>query len=362
MKHRSFLIKPASSLCNLACKYCFYCDIAKNREVYSYGIMNKNTVEALIDSSLNGNVTSITYAFQGGEPTLAGLSFFTYFVSYVNKKKTNQKIQYSLQTNGYILDQEWVSFFKKHDFLIGVSLDGYAENHNKLRSDLQGEPTFKRINESITLLQKYQIPYNILSVLTKQLAAHPKELYAFYKRKRFSYIQLIPCLPTYPNTVDEDLYALTPKEFYTFYDTFFELWLEDFKRGEYISIALFDNLFTIFKNRIPGQCGAVGNCQLQMVVESNGDVYPCDFYSNDRYRLGNIKSNSISELSKSGVVSRFLKEPKRSNKNCGRCKFQKICNGNCKALNVAYYDEEYCGYQQFLEKYYKILYEIAQIL
>lgn len=119
MKYLSFLIKPASSLCNLRCTYCFYGDVSRRRECVSYGVMEDTVMKKLIDRAFEviEDDGVLTFAFQGGEPTLAGISYFKSFVEYVKSKRTNQKICYSLQTNGTLLNDEWASFFGKMNSL-----------------------------------------------------------------------------------------------------------------------------------------------------------------------------------------------------------------------------------------------------
>ena len=157
MKYFSMLIKPASSLCNLRCRYCFYCDVAENREIPSYGVMNEETMKILIDKTLDffREEVTITFAFQGGEPTVAGLDYFRRFIRRVNlKKKSYHLIQYALQTNATLLNDEWIRFLKQNRFLVGVSLDGYAAQHNAMRPDAKGQGTFARILENIEKLRQ----------------------------------------------------------------------------------------------------------------------------------------------------------------------------------------------------------------
>ena len=154
MKYISFLIKPASSLCNMRCRYCFYYDVADHREVRSHGIMQEDTMQALIERALGLDAEAdITFAFQGGEPTVAGIDYFRAFTSYVDAHKQRQTIHYALQTNATLLDEEWVALFQQHQFLIGVSLDGYAALHDHLRKDAAYEGTFKRVMRSVELLK-----------------------------------------------------------------------------------------------------------------------------------------------------------------------------------------------------------------
>lgn len=361
MKQISFLIKPASSGCDLRCKYCFYADVSEHREVKSNGIMKEDTMVKLIHEALKEEYSDITFAFQGGEPTVAKISYFKSFVKEVkNIKKDYQKIHYALQTNAYTLDDEWCSFFHEHDFLIGVSLDGYKENHNYFRLAMKQTTTYQRVMQSIACLRKHDVQFNILTVLSAQLAKHPQKLYRFYKEQKFDYIQLIPCLSGLDEAQNE--FSLNPKLFASFYKTFYDLWLKDFQKGDYMSVTLFDNIIPMYRGVSPQQCGMLGHCAPQFVVESDGSIYPCDFFVLDTYCAGNIHEHTIEEIGKSKPMLDFLTEKKRTTPLCDTCAFKKICFGNCKRLNTTYFDDTYCGYQDFLTHAYPTMIEIAKTL
>lgn len=361
MKPISFLIKPASSGCDLRCKYCFYADVSEHREVKTNGIMNEDTMHTLIEEALKDEFSEITFAFQGGEPTLAGIDYFKAFVSYVQQqKKTHQNIHYALQTNAYTIDEAWCSFFHEHDFLIGVSLDGYKENHNYFRLAMKQTTTYQRVMQSIHLLRKHEVQFNVLTVLSAQLAKHPQKLYRFYKEQKFDYVQLIPCLSGLDEPQNE--FSLHPHLFASFYKTFYDLWLKDFQKNDYMSVTLFDNIIPMYRGVAPQQCGMLGHCALQYVVESDGSIYPCDFFVLDSYCAGNIKKNSIEEMEKSQPMINFLTEKKRTTPLCESCTFHKICFGNCKRLNTTYFNDTYCGYQDFLTHAYPSMIEIAKNL
>ena len=350
MKFVTLLIKPASSICNMHCKYCFYHDVAGQREVMNKGIMKEEVMEALILNAFNSfsDEAVITFAFQGGEPTCAGLAFFKKFVAFCEEHKGNHFVTYSLQTNGYLIDDEWAKFFQQHDFMIGLSLDGFRENHNALRVGKDGSDSYSRVMKALKCLRRYQIKHNILMVLTSQLANYPEKLYAFIKKQKMEYVQLTPCLPDI-HYVEED-YALKPREFFEFYDVFFNLWYEDYLKGNKLSISLFDNLIPMFIGIPPGQCGYLGKCTRQIVIEGNGDIYPCDFYAMDAYKVGNVTQDNFLDLVMCETYTKFLSEPKRKCNLCINCKYKGICNGQCKRLNVCYYEEDYCGYQEFIKK------------
>lgn len=360
MKYISFLIKSASSLCNMQCQYCFYKDVSEKRLIKSYGIMNLQVMQAIIDRALAfDKAADITFAFQGGEPTLAGLDYFQAFIDYVNKYREDQIIHYAIQTNGSLLNDEWATFFKQNEFLVGISLDGYADIHNYLRKGINNNVSFSQVMKAIHLLKHKEVNFNILTVLSATLAKHPQKLFSFYCQQNFKYVQFIPCLKGLDE--EENPYALSPRQFSTFYKTYFTLWLKEFQKGNYWSVTLFDNVIGMLAGNQPQQCGMLGKCAMQFVMEGNGNVYPCDFYVLDRYCCGNIVKDDLKQLIECDTFKAFLKEPRRCCKDCEDCPFQMICHRNCKRLNQAYYDENYCGYRDFLSFAYPDMVKIAAI-
>lgn len=363
MKYFSMLIKPASSLCNYKCSYCFYNDVAAHRSESCLGIMSDQTVDSIIEKTIGyfNEPVTITYAFQGGEPTCAGIEYFKKFIAKVNENKSDfHVIQYAIQTNGSLLDDEWIKLLKKNNFLVGISLDGFQENHDYFRMNQQGEKTFDEIFSTYKKLVEYEIDVNVLTVLTSKLSKHAKKLYEFYKSNQIEYIQLIPCLPDLNNS--DDNFALKPEEFASFYKEFFDEWVVELNSGMYRSVTFFDNMIPLFVGRPPQQCGFLGFCNVQFVLEADGSVYPCDFYVLDQYKLGNINNDSIVDLSKSKIATEFKNEKRRSCNECSVCKYYKICYGNCKRLNINYFSQEYCGIKDFLENREEEILAIARTL
>ena len=281
----SFLIKPSSSMCNLNCSYCFYNDVSKNRNIKNYGFISKNTTKNLIHKAMNSVKESgrIFFNFQGGEPLMIGLEYYEFFVSEVEKYKGDREVNYAIQSNGTLINEEWAIFFKEHSFLVGISLDGFEENHNRYRFNFNNEGQFKNTMKAIDILKKYDIDFNILTVLTNELSKFPDKLYDFYAENNFEYVQLIPCLPDL--NVKEDTNGLSPRNFSSFYKRFFDRFYEDENR---FNITLFNDVFPMLFGIYPLTCGVLGNCSIQFVIEGDGGVYPCDFYVLDKYRLGNI--------------------------------------------------------------------------
>ena len=195
----NILIKPASSRCNMRCRYCFYHDIAQHREHAHMGILQEDTMKMVIRRGIDYADHLASFTFQGGEPTVAGLSFFQRVVEEQKRQqresgKQNLRIQNAIQTNGYVIDEAWAGFFHQHDFLVGLSLDGPANVHDKNRVDSRGQGTFQTVMRAVELLEKYHVRYNILSVVTGQNALSVKRIYRFFEKQKFRYLQFIPCL------------------------------------------------------------------------------------------------------------------------------------------------------------------------
>ena len=191
------LIKPASSLCNMNCKYCFYNDISQKREKLSFGFMSEQTLENVIKEGIRFADRELSIAFQGGEPTLIGLDFYKKALAL--EKKHNTKgiiISNSLQTNGYDISGEMAEFFRDNDFLIGMSLDGTRQTHDYNRKSKNGG-SFDEVMKTIRLFDEKNVQYNILTVVNNQTAKCPSEIYSFYKENGFKYLQFIPCIEPY---------------------------------------------------------------------------------------------------------------------------------------------------------------------
>lgn len=352
MKHISILIKPASSLCNMACRYCFYSDVSKRRDTPCYGVMQPETVSALLqtlfaETEENG---SLDIAFQGGEPTLAGLDFFRAFVHKAEEMNREKQlsIHYSIQTNGVLLDGAWCEFFRENGFLVGLSLDGPKALHDANRLLADGKGSFRTVMHAVQLLKRYRVAFNILCVLTKHNAKHPQQLWNFFMQNDLHYLQFIPCLPEIGEKENDN--SLTPQLFYSFYVQVFRLWLEQLQKGNYVSVKLFDDMAGMFVHRRVNGCGMDGRCNLQYVVEADGGVYPCDFYVLDNYYLGNITKDSLASIRQTYATSSFHGLRQELPAVCNSCKYQKLCHGGCVRLRRSMYlDEAYCGYAHLLE-------------
>jgi len=365
----NIMIKPASSNCNLRCKYCFYHSLAKSRKIKSYGFMDISLLEKIVEKGLFYAEQNCTFAFQGGEPTLVGLDFYKKLIEFELKYNyKNLSIINAIQTNGIMINKKWAKFLSENRFLVGISLDGPKEIHNTNRINNQGKGTFKRVIETINLLNKYKVEYNILTVVTSLVARHPTKVYNFFKNHKFRYLQFIPCLEPLNEEIRKEDYSLKPEKYAYFLKTIFDLWYDDILKRDIISIQYFDNLLGLLMGYKPEVCGMAGHCICQFVIEADGGVYPCDFYVTDQWYLGNIKKLDFNKLLNSVNSKRFNEVSKYINPECESCKWYYLCRGGCRRWREPFENEKpklniLCSaYKKFLNYSKERLIELAQKL
>lgn len=378
MPAASILIKPSSANCNINCKYCFYKCLSSNREEYSKGFMSEETLEQLIVNAIDYADNYAAFAFQGGEPTLAGIDFFRKAVNLQKKHNIkNLTIENTIQTNGILIDEEWARFLAKNHFLVGLSLDGPKKIHDRYRRDVSGNPTFEKVMHTVNLFEQYHVEYNILSVITDESAAKASYLYNFYKRNGFQYIQMIPCMDEHTRVAEsqlprckqdnvernvlqahgvltqncnkedaqdrktdvgklpdagrgaEERYAVSPELYGKFLCEMFDLWYDDFSKGGSMDIRMFSNLAQIAAGYPAEECGMNGHCTCYFVVEGDGSVYPCDFYCMDQWKLGTVK-DSFQIMMESRKVKEFIKPSQNVFEKCTGCPHFSLCRGGCR--------------------------------
>lgn len=326
MKYLNLMIKPASSQCNLKCDYCFYQDIANSRKNSKNEFMNIITLEQLVKKTFEEVEIQVNFIFQGGEPTLVGIDYFYQFHNFVNKYNTNNiVVTFSIQTNGTLIDENWIKFFKKYNYLVGISLDGNKETHNFFRKYKNNEESFSIIFNNLKLLKNEKINFNILTVVNKNNFNLGKEIYNFFRKNNFNYLQFIPCLDTTSNN-----YSLTDTEYAVFLNDIFPLWADDILKGDSISIRYFDNLINILLYGTVEACEMTGHCNINFVIEADGSIYPCDFYSSDEYKLGDIHLSTFSEILENTKLKNFIFSSLELNILCKKCEYLQLCRGGCK--------------------------------
>lgn len=290
-------------------------------------------MERLIQRSFEalGPSGTISFAFQGGEPLLAGLDFFKAFVTQVRTScPENVSVNYAIQTNGLLLTKEWSEFLKENHFLVGVSLDGWRENHDRFRRAKRPSAGWDTALHAARQLIQAGVPVNALCVVTKPVAEEPDRAYQTLKQLGFRFQQYIACLDPCEAARGQQPYSLKPDLYRKFLCRLFDLWYADWKRGDYVSVRLFEDYIHLLLRDGASTCSTCGQCGGYLLVEADGTVYPCDFFALDKWALGHIQDRSFAELATSKAAGRFLGLKEYRPKKCASCSWEALCNGGCK--------------------------------
>lgn len=343
MPAASILIKPTSANCNMNCSYCFYKCLSSNREQYSKGFMSEETLEELVRQAIAYADGSLTFAFQGGEPTLAGINFYKKALELQKKYNTKHLyIENTIQTNGLLIDDAWAKFLAENHFLVGLSLDGPRKLHDCYRKDTEGNGTFERLMETVNLFVRYRVDYNVVSVITNETAKKASFLYKFWKRNGFPFIQFIPCMDEEHRRIpdaEKSCFAVEPVQYGRFLCEIFDLWYADFKQGTAMDIRMFSNLAQIAAGFQAEECGMNGCCNCYFAVEGDGSVYPCDFYCMDEWKLGTV-ADGFAFLFASDKSKEFIHTSHHVAEKCKICPYFTLCRGGCRRWRESLLNEK----------------------
>lgn len=345
----NIMLKPAGSLCNLDCHYCYYLDKA---DIYGghEPRMSLDMLETVVREYIAANeVPEVTFNWHGGEPLVLGLDFYKKAVELQHKYADGKVIHNTLQTNGTLLDRDWTEFFRKNDFLIGISIDGPQDIHDRYRRDRGGFPTFDKVMRGINLLRTGGVEFNTMSTVNKASEGRGLEVYQFLRYVGSGYIQFMPVLEhvkyplkdgkpvkgSRPYIVDPSAqgatiapWSVSDIGFGRFLVQIFDYWVRnDVGR---VFVNQFDAALASWCNVQPGTCVYARTCGGNAVIEHNGDLYPCDHFVYSGRSLGNIASRSIAEMMQSEAQVRFGIDKRNTlPTKCRRCEWLFACNGEC---------------------------------
>lgn len=351
--------KTVSDACNLACDYCYYKECAKNKAPKIKRIAH-DLLEKVIKEYMSISKGAVSFAWQGGEPLLAGIEFFEEVV-YLQAKYAppNTVICNAIQTNATLINTRWASLFKRYNFLVGVSLDGPKDIHDERRKTIAGKGSFNQVIDGIQHLRDANVDFNILTVIHQGNVDKAKELMNFYDLQEFRHIQFLPCMEFQARDTNKPAkYLISPKQYGDFLCDIFDIWYSD---GRPItSIRFFDNVLNVYLNREPESCIQCSCCPKVLILEQNGDVYPCDFFMSDDYKIGNAGHDNFEEIFLNPKYKNFLIKKQQLPKKCINCEYLKYCFGGCprnRVENVDYFCE---SYQLFFSYAHKRLENIAR--
>ena len=338
------IAKPIGPICNLRCAYCFY---LQTRSLYGPGEtwpMSPQTLEAYIRQYFEAQpevLDEIDFAFQGGEPTLLGLDFFRRAVGLQQKyAPAGMRIHNSLQTNGLLLDDPWCEFLRQHNFLVGLSLDGPAELHDKYRRDPQGRGTFTRVVQALERLRRHGVEFNVLSCVHRHNGDHPRRVYRFLRECGVQFMQFIPIVERLdttrpyedPGDVRPEALVSTrsvlPEQFGRFLVRLFDEWVR--QDVGTIFVRDFDQALAAWSGAGATLCVYAEHCGRATAVEHNGDLYSCDHFVDPPHRLGNIHQATIRQLANGPAQEAFgLDKKRRLPQACRGCGLLFCCHGGC---------------------------------
>ncbi len=344
------MVKPSGATCNLGCTYCFYTEKENLYTDPGPFRMSPAVLESFIRQYIACQETpEVHFDWQGGEPTLLGLDFFESVVALQGRYAGVRKVTNSIQTNGTLLTDDWCRFFKEHDFLVGLSIDGPRESHDRYRVRGNGQSTFDAVQAGADRLRRHGVAFNTLTVVNDHNARRPLEVYRFLKEIGDGHMQFIPAVERLPDDEAQDLgldlavppfqgetaerggltpWSVSPQRLASFYVRIFDAWVRhDVGR---VFVQFFDVALGNWLGADAGLCQFAPTCGRAAALEYNGDLYACDHYVYPRYKLGNIMQTPLADLMAAEAQQVFGRAKQELLPACCRaCDVRPACHGDC---------------------------------
>lgn len=340
------MAKPSGSVCNIDCTYCFYLEKEKlYPDVRKNWRMSDEVLELYVKQYIEAqDVDAVNFAWQGGEPTLLGVDFYRRAVALQKEYADGKTVTNAFQTNGILLDDEWGEFLSREDFLIGLSVDGPREMHDRYRVDKGQKPTFDQVMAGLEVLKKHKVEYNTLTVLQHHNADHPRAVYRFLKEIGSGFMQFIPIVERAADAPsDNDLVLIDPNfdgrakvtkwsvgsaQYGKFLCSVFDEWVRNDVGSCFVQI--FDVSLGSWLGHDASLCIFAETCGNALIIEHNGDLYSCDHFVYPEYNLGNVRNYSIRDMVASDQQRNFGNDKRDTlPKYCRECEFRFACNGGC---------------------------------
>jgi uncharacterized protein len=346
------MAKPVGSSCNLSCSYCYYLSKEKGR-------MSDALLEEFIRQNTEAQTQpEILFTWHGGEPLLLPLIYYARALELQQKYAHGRHIDNCLQTNGTLLNDEWCQFFREHNFLIGISIDGPEPMHNTFRQD------FEHTLRGIRLLQKHGVEWNAMATVNSRNADNPIEFYHFFKDLGCKYLQFTPVVErTNPQQALESVAmnsegwaknasitteSVEPMQWGRFLTGLYDEWIKEDVGS--IFVQLFDATLANWVGQPPGLCSMSALCGLSPALQPDGSLYSCDHFVFPSYKLGNIHHQTIAEMMYGQQQQRFMRTKVDSlSQRCRECDYLFACHGECPRNRFLSGNENYLceGYRMF---------------
>lgn len=336
------LAKPVGASCNLRCKYCYYLEKSHLYRNAPARIMSDELLERFVQEYIQAQTMSqVLFTWHGGEPLMRPLSFYKKAVALQERYAFGRQIDNTIQTNGTLLTDEWCEFFKEHNWLVGISIDGPQEFHDEYRRTASDKPSWQKVMRGIRLLRKHGVEWNAMAVVNDFNAGYPLEFYHFFKEMGAKYIQFAPVVERMAahsdgrhlaTLVDQECpvadFSVSPAQWGDFLCAIFDEWVRHDVGQTYVEI--FDCTLANWVGERPGICVYAKECGHAGVMEFNGDVYSCDHFVFPEYKLGNIRDRTLVEMLYGEQQRQFscLKHATLP-KQCKECEWEFACHGEC---------------------------------
>ena len=325
------MAKPAGAMCNLRCEYCYYLEEHKGsrapRKVGTSALMSDELLELFVKEYIEMQASSsVLFTWHGGEPLMRPLSFYKKAIALQKKYARGKTVDNCIQTNGTLITEQWARFFKDNGWLVGVSIDGPRETHDKFRRSRTGRPSHHQVLKGIDLLNRAGAEWNAMAVVNGETAKDAAGFYRFFKEIGAKYLQFTPVVERWEGKVMP--WSVSPEAWGEFCCEVFDEWVRS-DVGEWF-VQLFDATLAGWVGATPGVCTMAETCGCATALETGGDLYACDHFVFPEWKLGNIFKTPLGVLAHSEKQRRFG-ESKRTGltRECRECEFLFACHGEC---------------------------------
>ncbi len=352
------MLKPVGAVCNLRCEYCYYLSKKELYPEFKRYMMPEDLLEKFTKQYLESQtMPQVLFTWHGGEPLLQNIGFYKKALQLQRYYGRGRQIDNCLQTNGTLLTDEWCRFFKDHNFLIGISIDGTQHCHDIYRKTSEGKPSFTQVMRGIDLLKKHGVEFNVMGVVNDYNVDYPLEFYNFFKEIDTRFIQFAPIVERLSDGTLAP-WNVPAEKWGDFLIAVFDEWVRK-DVGEFY-IQYFDSTLANWVGEHPGTCILAKTCGHAGVMEFNGDVYACDHFVFPEYKLGNIYTRTLTEMMYSPQQMQFGSNKQNTlPKQCRQCEFLFACNGECPKNRILNTSDGEPGLNYLCKGYYKYFKHIA---